>query len=687
MLCDSSSASFSTLDVHSGLFPVGDIGLAQAGSEILNINNIREGMLLRGSFYTTENINFDGDKIVSNNLGRVIIDSVISGTGDLVKYGDGVLMLQKANIFTGAIYVVEGTLRVFGTTAIQYFPSTAPIYLSGYSILDVSEVVQTTGDIKVFDGINSDIGTAINIGSKVFYIHGSGTYNIGSTIISTGGSFVKTGTGTMNLFTDNQSTYLTYNNNSTSYDPGVMNILSTNACGKAGNSLFCGNGAMTRVKSDTPIADYALKLISFPTESSATYFEIDRATSGSTSFYTSSDLALERGTFVANKGSNVTSTATMNLSSVTMSSGSGSGTRSILDGNADYNIVNITSSQASSNLVLELSGTSQNNNIRGIISNQGVSNTLGTVKIIKSGTEKWTLWGNNTYTGGFNLDAGTLEIKHANAIGTLNAPTPDKFVLGNNTTLLYTGNILTSAGKNITIGSNVTIDSSGAGSGSVSYTRTNDNVTDSLVNTTLTLMGSANTNNSFGGAFRNDLITGAVLSLVKNGAGRWLLNRCYPNGYTGTTTVNEGTLGVVTDGLSSSAVYVNTGATFRGTSNPTANVTIAGNLFVNGTGILQPAIISTSTMTVAGSATFESSSSRLQCFSSAGTIASNLIVSGTCTLNNVTVNFSGAGTPGTSVTIITAGTLVGTVTAGTRPTGTAGMTFSYPSNTVVASFT
>ncbi|MDN5001497.1 autotransporter domain-containing protein [Bradyrhizobium sp. GCM10027634] len=126
-----------------------------------------------------------------------------------------------------------------------------------------------------------------------------------------------------------------------------------------------------------------------------------------------------------------------------------------------------------------------------------IGQTGGAFGIVKTGTGALTLSGNNTFTGGVTLNAGTLGLAHNNALGT---------------------GVLTTYG------------------GTIAYA---DGV---AIGNTIDLRGSTTLDVATGGATQAGAIgeTGGASGIVKTGAGRLTLSGA--NTYTGGTTINAGTL-------------------------------------------------------------------------------------------------------------------------------------------------
>jgi fibronectin-binding autotransporter adhesin len=216
----------------------------------------------------------------------------------------------------------------------------------------------------------------------------------------------------------------------------------------------------------------------------------------------------------------------------------------------------------------------------GIISNGTTANSL-----IKAGTGTLVLSGTNTYSGATTVNAGVLSVSslanggsNSNLGSSSNAAT--NLVL-NGGTLQYTGSAI-STDRLFSVGtSGGTLDASG--SGAVNFTNTGLMGFNSQTGTrTLTLTGTNTGSNTIAAVIGNN--SGST-SLVKSGNGEWVLSAT--NTYSGTTTVNAGTLFVNGSLASGSAVTVNNSGTVlggTGTINGSVSIASSGAILEAGTG-------------------------------------------------------------------------------------------------------
>lgn len=182
---------------------------------------------------------------------------------------------------------------------------------------------------------------------------------------------------------------------------------------------------------------------------------------------------------------------------------------------------------------LTLDGVGTATNVAGVIS--------GTGNVVKNDAGTATLSGNNTYSGGTTVNYGTLNANHANALGTGSVTlaggtlgSTNGSTVGNTLSLTADSGLsgITTTGALTQTGGSYTLDMAGAthsGAVNLSNNSTARTLTVEVDNGTSTISGViANGGGSTGG------------SLTKTGAGELVLSGA--NTYTGTTTINEGTV-------------------------------------------------------------------------------------------------------------------------------------------------
>jgi fibronectin-binding autotransporter adhesin len=212
----------------------------------------------------------------------------------------------------------------------------------------------------------------------------------------------------------------------------------------------------------------------------------------------------------------------------------------------------------------------------------------------KEGAGNWTLSGSGNYTGSTTINSGVLVATTLAAGGTnssIGAATASQANLViNGGTLQYTGGTV-STNRNFTLGtSGGTLDASGSGALTLSNT-TAFTLAGTNTARTLTLAGTSTAANTFAMPV-GDNGSGAT-SVDKEGAGNWTLTGA--NTFTGTATVNDGTLKLNATGNGAmgdvGSVVINSGGTLllgaanqiNGSSTAGAGVmTLNGGKFATG---------------------------------------------------------------------------------------------------------
>ena len=346
-----------------------------------------------------------------------------------------------------------------------------------------------------------------------------------------------------------------------------------------------------------------------------------------------------------------------------------------------------------------------------------IGDGTATFSLTKDGAGALTLNGSNTFDGGVTLTAGTLNIGHANA-------------LGSGTLTLNGGTIDNTSGASLTLGANL----AQSWNGSFTFTGTNNITTGSgavTLGADSTITVTAGTLN-VGGAINSGL---SAFGIVKAGAGTLSLGGL--NTYTGATTLNQGALIYTADqvltattntltlgssagstaafslALSGASAYFG-GAMLVQTSNITANViTIgAGEILSVGKAVTigyNPAANSTTKLNITGASgsfkigdvgsptnsNFQLGNSVADSISNAatldmsglGTFIANL-GTGTFRIGDPTnLNGGGLSANGSSLILATASTIIATTITSDSPTSAAVQSIKLGSGTNVLNAT
>jgi fibronectin-binding autotransporter adhesin len=323
---------------------------------------------------------------------------------------------------------------------------------------------------------------------------------------------------------------------------------------------------------------------------------------------------------------------------------------------------NVVNNMTANGAVFSLKGTGAGvAEFAGLITNNGAN----TLRLMKTEAGTWKVSGANTFTGLMDIFNGTLQattIANSGTASSIGAGTTIRFggFAGETGVLEYVGTGSTN-NKQFKLGGGGTANTGGTilnnGTGALVFNNATFNPTGdgTFSGTTreLTLGGTNVADNTISGIIANNAGSGNVVTVVKTGAGKWILSG--NNTYTGGTTLNAGTLqlaGQGTLGASSSAVSVTGGSLdLGGLTRTNASFTISNGSLTNGT--LQAATYQLNGGAVAGNlgtGTVNANS---------GTTALHGTV-GAATLNvgGGTLNFGSAGRLAVGATVnVTSGTL------------------------------
>jgi autotransporter-associated beta strand protein len=257
---------------------------------------------------------------------------------------------------------------------------------------------------------------------------------------------------------------------------------------------------------------------------------------------------------------NVTTATTDSLNFGNGATGLGAGTITV---SGTVNSGNMTFASGSGGIVLS-GGNISFSAAPTIFVNNSAANTIssqitGASSLAKNGTGTLLLSGNNSFTGGVTINAGTLRISNSNALGTGSKTIT---MQGGSRVLELTGGITLGSNLSLTLSSNSfdgggVLSSSGANAiqGNINFSTGNPalnissnggstltvsgNIGFSVADTRPLHLGGNSTNlNTISGVLRQ---TGSgTMNVVKQGIGTWVLTG--NNTYNGTTTITGGTL-------------------------------------------------------------------------------------------------------------------------------------------------
>ncbi|EBP1598122.1 autotransporter outer membrane beta-barrel domain-containing protein [Salmonella enterica] len=352
-----------------------------AGTLILNAENTYTGgTTISGGTLVATNVDALGsgdvtdDATLELNTGGTF-DNAISGSGQVVKSGDGALTLSGANSYSGGTLISDGTLVASNVEALG----------TGDVTDDATLELNTGGDF-----INNIGGTGRveKSGDDKLTLSGSNTYT-GGTLISSGTLVANDvnalGTGDV---TDNATLMLNTGGDFTNNIGGTGRVEKSgdDALTLSGSNTYTGG---TLISGGTLVANDVNALGTGDITDNATLAlnavgDFDNAISGSGKVEKSGDDALTLS------GSNTYTGGTLISSGTLVAS----------------NVEALGTGDVTDNATLEL-------NTGGTFDNA----ISGSGQVVKSGDETLTLSGSNTYTGGTLISGGTLVASNVEALG------------------------------------------------------------------------------------------------------------------------------------------------------------------------------------------------------------------------------------------------------------------------------
>ncbi len=491
------------------------------------------------------------------------VGGVISGaTFNLTKSGTGALTLSGANTYTGGATLSAGTLNINNATAV----GTGTFTINGGTIDNTSggSITLSNNNAQTWSASYTFTGTnALNLGTGAVSLTGNPTITATASTLTVGGiisgahSLTKAGAGTLTLSGANTySTGTTLSagqlniNNATAIGTGTFTIsggtidntsggaitLSTNNTQAwngdfafaGSNPLNLGTGAVTLGASRTVTTTASTLTVGGVIGDSGSAYSIAKAGAGalllSGANTYSGGTTLSAGTLDINNASAI-GTGTFTISGGTIDNTSGSpitlSTNNVQAWNGNFVFTGTNSLNMGTGAVTL--GTNRTVTVNGsTFSVGGVIGDSGSgFSLTKAGAGALTLSGSNTFSGGVTLNAGTLNINNAAALGTgtftINGGTIDNtsggaVTLSNNNTQTWGGDFTFAGTNNLNMGTGA-----------------------------ITLGGNRLVTTSAGRLTEGGAISGGF-SLTKAGSGALILSG--NNTYTGGMTLSAGELDI-----------------------------------------------------------------------------------------------------------------------------------------------
>jgi len=362
-----------------------------------NDNNLGTGLLaLNGSTLqtaaginsVTRSVVLTGSDTVDTQTFNSTLGGVLSGTGGFTQIGSGTLTLTGVNTYGGPTTVNSGILNVdndnnLGTGSFTFNGGT----LQTAAGISSSRNIALTGNNGTFDsnGFNSTLGGVIS-GSGALLKVSAGTVTLTGTNTYSGGTSI--GGGTVNVSSDNNlgTGSLTFNGGTLQTSSGIT---SSKNVALLGNGAFDSDGSNSTLSGIISGSGELIK-----TGSGALTLTGFNSYTGLTDVNNGTLVLGVTNTLINNAAVSVETGATLDLSQDNQTL-SLSGAGSVLFG--------------SNNVVL---GGSTNTTYSGVLSGAG--------SFTKVGSGALTLTGDNTYSGGTEISAGTLNIGNDDNLGTGN---------------------------------------------------------------------------------------------------------------------------------------------------------------------------------------------------------------------------------------------------------------------------
>ena len=582
----------------------GTVATGASGNRVLGVND-SGGVTFSGPITPQTSIDFYGS-------GPINITGTISGATYGVSYsGTGTMTLDAVNSNTGGTALANNGMLDLNFAATEMTSSTANILSNSVALTSYGSTLYLNGNGSGGTNSQTFASTAFTAGSTVLTLNQNGNTSLALNL----GTVTRSAGATLNF--SNGSAL----NTSTTLVSGGFSDDPSGAIIGAWATVGSGTGLQYAALSGSDVVAYAGGASAGTNLSSMTSGTTNYTFSGSEAITASSALAgdtLRNTTGGASisfgSGSSLTLNGFMNAGSgpVTIGASASSGT------------INIGSNNSGSTKELDITSNTQNITINSVIAGAAGS-------VAYNGGGVLSLAGANTFTGGFYLDSGTVNVQSNTAFGTTG-------------TLVIAGGNLSSSGlASVAVPETWAENFAFAGSNSnvltLSGTVTlNQPTVGASAPITLTMNGGSGDTLAVSG-----VIQGSAYSLDVSGSGGTLA-LSGANTFSGPLMITNGAT------VSVNNVDKDVQTTIVGTSGATsftvgsATGLVAGQ-YISGTGIPSGATIgsiSGTTVTLANSATLSATASGTANFYSANPLGLDNFGASSLVLDNGTLTYTGA---------------------------------------------
>jgi fibronectin-binding autotransporter adhesin len=483
--------------------------------------NLGSGGTLTGAAGVTPWDTFSWGTVGNNAAATISGSAIVNANGDINIVGDSARNLDNATINNHAGYIATWAT---GNSDINFSNNAAFNNFGSFIVQNNRSLGHTagTGTFNNTGTFTKNTGAGItNIGSTSFVFNNPGTINVqtgtlefdGPLLGPTSGAISIASTGTL-VIADGASVF-----GGSIASSGPLNI---------GDAVGAANSASLQLQADNQINNTSILTIN------------------SDGLLNLNGVSANAGALVINGGNVSIGSGTLIPSSLTMTAGtiSSSGNGKVQLTSGVTAISNAAGNTAAISAQVDLNGATRTftvNHAAGV-TDLLISGNISNGGLIKTGLGTMSLSGNNTYAGGTILSQGTLNINTPTAIG------PGAYTINGASTM------------NNTSGAPVTLATNNAQVWTSSFTFTGSqslNFGTGPVTLNVNSTVTANGNTLTVGVISN----GTGNSLTKAGAG--ILQLFGGAAYTGTTSVNAGTLVVSSGPFASTATAVAPAATMN----------------------------------------------------------------------------------------------------------------------------